>query len=87
MDTKTELDLEIRGEVGYVAKKHRLSDAATADIYKIFCEQARRWESKVGAHMERICNQRKEIARLAASQERTITQARGIEEGKNGIRS
>lgn len=65
--SEIERDLEIRGAVGYVVNKHHLPEVVAADIYKMFCEQAMRWEAKVQAHMTRICNQRKEINRLMSA--------------------
>lgn len=80
--SEIELDLEIRGEVGYIVKKHHLSDAAAADIYKMFCGQAKRWEAKVTAHIDRISNQRKEINRLLAIKTTIDDSAQPATEGR-----
>lgn len=55
-------ELDIRGAVGFISDKHSLSRAATEDIYALYCEQAKRWEEKIGFCEKRIKNQRAEIA-------------------------
>lgn len=55
---------DIRGEVGALAEKYALTGEATAEIHKMFCDQAVRWDEKVRACEDRIRNQRAEINRL-----------------------
>lgn len=55
---------EIGGMVGVLAEKYGWTASVTAEVHRIFCEQARNWESKVKLCEDRIINQRQEINRL-----------------------
>lgn len=63
--TLNDVPQEIRGEIGFLADKHLLSDGARSDLYKIFCNQARLRDIQLEECARRITNQRIEIARLS----------------------